>query len=30
VEYDAPAVAEKVYEIAELDDYLGTRLREGR
>ncbi|MFW6133262.1 MAG: metallophosphoesterase family protein [Planctomycetota bacterium] len=30
VEYDADAVAEKVYAIDALDDYLGTRLKEGR
>ena len=30
VPYDFNAVADKVYAIAELDDYLGTRLKEGR
>jgi len=30
VEYDVAAVAEKVYAIPDLDDYLGTRLKEGR
>ncbi len=30
VPYDVEAVAKKVYAIAELDDYLGTRLKEGR
>ena len=30
VEYPADAVAEKVYAIKELDDYQGTRLKEGR
>ena len=30
VEYPVDAVAEKVYAIKELDDYQGTRLKEGR
>jgi predicted phosphodiesterase len=30
VEYDTDAVAQKVYAVPELDDYLGTRLKEGR
>ena len=30
VPYDAEAVAAKVYAVPELDDYLGTRLKEGR
>ncbi|MHC4982755.1 MAG: metallophosphoesterase family protein, partial [Planctomycetota bacterium] len=30
VEYDYTAVAKKVYAIEELDDYLGSRLKEGR
>ena len=30
VEYDVETVAKEVYGIAELDDYLGTRLKEGR
>ncbi len=30
VEYDVDAVAKKVYAIGDLDDYLGTRLKEGR
>jgi len=30
VPYDVDAVAEKVYAIPELDDYLGSRLKEGR
>ena len=30
VEYDFNAVAEKVYAIADLDNYLGSRLKEGR
>ena len=30
VPYDVDAVAEKVYAIPELDDYQGTRLKEGR
>jgi predicted phosphodiesterase len=30
VEYDVEAVAKEVYAIPELDDYLGTRLKEGR
>jgi len=30
VEYDTEAVAQKVYAIPELDDYLGTRLKDGR
>jgi len=30
VEYDVNAVADKVYAIPGLDDYLGTRLKEGR
>ena len=30
VEYDTQKVAEMVYAIPELDDYLGTRLKEGR
>ena len=30
VEYDVESVAQKVYAVRELDDYLGTRLRDGR
>jgi diadenosine tetraphosphatase ApaH/serine/threonine PP2A family protein phosphatase len=30
VPYDVDAVAQKVYAIPQLDDYLGTRLKEGR
>lgn len=30
VPYDVAAACQKVYDIPELDDYLGTRLREGR
>lgn len=30
VEYDFRATAEKIFAIPELDDYLGTRLKEGR
>jgi predicted phosphodiesterase len=30
VEYDVESVARKVYEVPELDDYLGTRLKDGR
>ena len=30
VEYDVEVVAEKIYAVGELDDYQGTRLKEGR
>ena len=30
VEYDVEAVVAQIHAIAELDDYLGNRLREGR
>ncbi len=30
VEYDVESVMEKVFAVGELDDYLGTRLKEGR
>ena len=30
LEYDIEAVVEKIYDIAELTNWLGDRLREGR
>ena len=30
VEYDAETTAEKIYDIPELDNFLGDRLKEGR